>query len=59
MAESRRYGRAALVHGLEVPAGEEPVREQLDGDDWDPPELPEPDRAPDCWRLMPFVLEAT
>ena len=34
------YLRAALAHGFEARACEEPVREPMDADDWDPPERP-------------------
>jgi SAM-dependent methyltransferase len=53
------YLRAALAHGFEALACAEPVREPLDADDWDPPEVPEPGEPPNPWGLMPVVPQAT
>jgi SAM-dependent methyltransferase len=53
------YVRVALAHGFEVRACEEPIREPMDADDWDPPEVPDPGEPPNFWALMPFVPEAT
>lgn len=53
------YVRVALAHGFDVRACEQPLREPMDADDWEPPELPDPAEPPDFWSLMPFVPEAT
>jgi SAM-dependent methyltransferase len=52
------YLRAALRHGFEVLACEEPVRPPLDEDDWDPPSPPGPTEPPNVWDLMGFTPEA-
>jgi SAM-dependent methyltransferase len=53
------YLRTALAHGFEARALEQPVREPMEVDDWDPPELPHPPEPPNFWSLMSFVPEAT
>ncbi len=53
------YLRAALAHGFEALACEEPEREPLDADDWDPPEAPDPGEPPNPWSLMAFAPQAT
>jgi len=52
------YLRAALAHGFEVRACEQPLRAPMDDDDWDPPEELAPAVPPNFWGLMPFVPEA-
>jgi SAM-dependent methyltransferase len=53
------YLRTALTHGFEVLACAEPVREPMDADDWDAPEVPDLTQPPDPWALMSFVPAAT